>query len=88
MTQHQKLKRSEVLRDIGEQAKGAEISKLKVTKKRSQVARGLAFGSKVCIILELGRRVVGYRIFNNESKDKVNEYIHLFFSSGQVQEED
>jgi len=83
MTQHQQLKRSEVLRDIG-----AEISKLKVTKKRKQVARGLAFGSQVCIILELGRRVVGYRIFGNKNKDKVNEYIHLFFSSGQVQGED
>ncbi len=88
MTQHQTLSRRIVLSEIGQRANGAEITKVKVTKKRQRTVRGLAFGSQVCIILEQSRKVVGYNFFSKKNKDKVNEYIHLFFSSGKVLGED
>jgi len=88
MSQHQILKLHAVLSDVGKKANGAEISKLKVTRKGKRTVRGLGFGGQVCIILEQGRRIVGYNFFSSKNKDKVNEYIHLFFSSGQVREGD
>lgn len=85
--QHQQLKRYDVLSAIGKEANGKEISTLKVTEKADHVARGFGFKGQVCIVLELKTHIVGYRFFSNKSKDKVNEYIHLFFSNSQVMEE-
>lgn len=85
--QYPHFKRLDVLTAIGEQANGSEISALKVTKKKDLVARGFGLPGQVCIVLEYKKAVVGYRFFGNKNKSKINEYIHLFFSSGQVMKE-